>query len=87
VDGRVFIAGTLGLLAAPLAAEAHAVGKVARMGILRPSTANAGEVTSLAAGRAVPSESSWIGAGSWISAVPAGCPRRERPALARRVIR
>ncbi len=35
VERRVFLAGTLGLLAAPLAAEAQQAGKVYRIGFLR----------------------------------------------------
>ena len=38
LDRRAFL-GTLGLLAAPLAAEAQPAGKVARIGILSPSMA------------------------------------------------
>jgi hypothetical protein len=36
VDRRVLIAGTLGLLAAPVAAEAQQAGKVPRIGVVAP---------------------------------------------------
>ena len=50
VERRRFIVGTLGLLAAPLAAEAQQVGKVARIGILSPSPANVGRVEAIRQG-------------------------------------
>jgi putative ABC transport system substrate-binding protein len=41
MDRRAFVAGTLGLLAAPLAAEAQQTGRVARIGYLSSGTATA----------------------------------------------
>jgi putative ABC transport system substrate-binding protein len=43
VDRRAFVAGTLGLLAAPLAAEAQQAGKVYRIGILGDTALDANE--------------------------------------------
>ena len=40
----------LALLAAPLAAEAQQAGRVARMGVLSPSPANAGRVEAIRQG-------------------------------------
>ena len=50
VERRAFLVGTLAILAAPLAAEAQGAGKVARIGILSPSPANAGRVEAIRQG-------------------------------------
>ena len=50
MDRRAFIAGSLGFLAAPLATEAQQVGRVARIGILSPSPANADRVKAIRQG-------------------------------------
>ena len=50
MDRRVFVTGSLALLVVPLAAEAQGAGKVARIGILSPSPANAGRVEAIRQG-------------------------------------
>jgi putative ABC transport system substrate-binding protein len=50
VERRGFLVGTLSLLVAPLAAAAQPSGKVARIGILSPSPANAGRVEAIRQG-------------------------------------
>jgi ABC-type uncharacterized transport system substrate-binding protein len=44
MDRRAFVAGTLGLLAAPLVAEAQSAGKVYRIGVLSPGSAQGSSV-------------------------------------------